>query len=438
LATSCFQVNLLEGLQCSETAGCPGDLVCSAASETCVSEEEVGEGGVIPSPGPDGGLAAGADGGGPVIIDPVKPDPGCEPWQTRFFEACANLPEPSGPLVLDGSGTYVLDTETGELTGPGQFFADLSVALIPAPDGGEAALVVHAASISISAKLIAEGERPLILASRGPIALSGRISVAANDDDGGAGADPDLCDEEGEGNDGAGAPGLGGGGGGGGAFAGAGGNGGSALGGIGGSGGTGIGTEISFPRGGCPGGTGATQSLLGYAGEGGDGGGAVHLVSATSIAVSGSLLAGGEGGDGGLLDPALVTQLNFASGGGGGGGSGGFIGIEAPSITLAASARIAANGGAGGGRGGTGDGDGDGANGRDDGIAAVGGYGDPGVIGGDGSSATVLAGKRGVDTELGGGGGGGGAGLIWLITTGSPVIEAGAVISGAQRGPEPP
>jgi hypothetical protein len=94
-------------------------------------------------------------------------------------------------------------------------------------------------------------------------------------------------------------------------------------------------------RGGCPGGT-ATDPVGGpLIGRGGNGGGAIQLVSEVGIEISGVLDVRGEDGS--------VEDYNQGEGGiVSGGGAGGSVLLEAPTVTLDASAKILATGGAGG------------------------------------------------------------------------------------------
>jgi hypothetical protein len=167
-------------------------------------------------------------------------------------------------------------------------------------------------------------------------------------------------------------------------------------------------------RGGCVGQPGGG----GTAGDGGAGGGAVYLVSAGTITLSGKIDVSGAGGAG-----------RDAQRGGGGGGSGGMVVLHAASITTSSSTFLIAGGGGGGG----------GSSARnvqmatargDDGhepvltttiAAALGGQGGllDGFNGGDGgkgypAASNMMPGLKGEagDTSAGGGGGGGGGGYI--------------------------
>lgn len=148
-------------------------------------------------------------------------------------------------------------------------------------------------------------------------------------------------------------------------------------------------------RGGCPGQVGGRRE--GDLGAG-RGGGAIYLLAATQIAISGTVNASGAGGSGGV-----------ARSGGSGGGSGGMIVLHASSLAI--SGVLLANGGsgAGGGLQDTG-----GASGQDPAALqpqqpAVGGGN-----GGDGFPAVgnALDATGGTGSNDGGGGGGGASGYI--------------------------
>lgn len=153
---------------------------------------------------------------------------------------------------------------------------------------------------------------------------------------------------------------------------------------------------------------------------GGGGGGAVQLVAGVSINVGGGanpggINAGGCGGKGAAFGNT-----------GSGAGSGGTILLQAPTLSIAATGVLAANGGGGS----TGNGSGPGENGKLSnglaiGAAANGGYGK----GGDGSSALSPVGQPG-GTGTKGGGGGGGSGRIRLENVSGSVTPAtGGIVS---------
>lgn len=163
----------------------------------------------------------------------------------------------------------------------------------------------------------------------------------------------------------------------------------------------------SILRGGCDGQAGAPDETA-EAGVGGQGGGAVYL-SASSLDISGSVLAGGAGAGGGGIDD-----------GGGGGGSGGMIVVQSASLKV--SGLLLAAGGAGGQGGGRND---PGETGDDATLPMPARGGDTNGRGGNGGnggtgSGPTTNGVAGLSATPGGGGGGGGAGFILLL---SPQID---------------
>jgi hypothetical protein len=200
--------------------------------------------------------------------------------------------------------------------------------------------------------------------------------------------------------------------------------------GTGGAGGLGAhGVALAAPtliplHGGCQGGHGG-PSDVGTGGVGGSGGGALQLSVAGTLTVTGQISAAGGGGTGGN-----------GHDGGGGGGSGGGVLLEAETLSVALTARIAANGGAGG-EGGT-NGGGNGANGADGSangsLQALGG--NASASAGNGGNGGALAGaptaaQAGQSGNGGGGGGGGAAGRIRLNAHTSCSITVGSVVSPA-------
>jgi hypothetical protein len=292
---------------------------------------------------------------------------------------------------------------------------------------GVEACVVPAFSASIAGTLRATGPYPIVIAVFDQITVNGTIDVSSISGassgtfgaSAGAGSDPASCPVL----DGGGGILLqAGGGGGGGSFAIAGGKGGNAQSATSG-GAAGPVVDVKALRGGCPGGKGGSGGD-GPVGTSGLGGGAIYIVAATSITVNGTINANGGGGGGG-----------GKRAGGGAGGSGGFIALDAPTVTLDATAAVFANGG-GGGEGGDSNKIGDGgsvsAGPLDRALGGMGGS-DKGGAGGDGSldTSTGLAGMASMDATSGGGGGGGGGG--GLITFYASVLSNQAVISPPPR-----
>jgi hypothetical protein len=225
----------------------------------------------------------------------------------------------------------------------------------------------------------------------GDAVIGGRIDVGGDGGDSGAGHAPEaLCDDVLDGGDSS--DDGGGGGGGGGSFA------------TGGDGGTTAAEGAAGGRpllrgaavvGGCRGGTGGNDG-----GRGGRPGGALHIVAAGRLQVTGQILADGAGGEGGGDRK-----------GGGGGGGGGHVRLQARTIDVANPAAIVITGG-GGGAGGDNSNDGSsgargragGAGGRTNNVPA-GGAG--GALSSNGEPQPGLGGQDGRSTEGGGGGGGG-------------------------------
>ena len=150
---------------------------------------------------------------------------------------------------------------------------------------------------------------------------------------------------------------------------------------------------------------------------GGNGGGAIELVAAHGITVTGIVHVGGNGGE-----ESGVYQLGFANNQqASGGGSGGAILLEAPTVDV--SGTLAANGGAGGGNA-------QGSAATASATSAPGGPADAShAAGGDGSAGATVAGAQGsAVTGAASGGGGGGAGRI-RINTATGQATLGGVVS---------
>jgi hypothetical protein len=379
----------------------------------------------VPDASPADANLTAPDGG--MVDATVPPDarPRCQEWpRPVHFDPCA-IPEPSAELVLDQSGDYVYDTNTGTLEDPGG--ATINHARGILPGNPEVRIVsVEGLVVGANARLRAVGSRPLLVASWSDIKVDGVVDISSSVNGSGAGANTGTCNgvrAGGQDNEG-------GGGGGGGGFNGDGGDGGDGSDGEGGGGAKG--TPVAAPgtvRGGCRGEKGGRGDGGDGSGTGGAGGGALQLTAQNLVTINGRLHAGGAGGRG-------AQGSSGGRCGGGGGGSGGLIGLEAPSLAIGQNAVLATNGG-GGGEGA----DGNIADPGDDGQlranAAAGGSGidgrggDGGTGGaqanpdaGSGSNGSVAGSNRG-----GGGGGGGGAGYI--ILDGARAVNPGAVLSPA-------
>jgi hypothetical protein len=358
------------------------------------------------------------------IDEPIdRPDasgaPGfCATWHPQLVEPCS-LGAPLPALRL-AARAYRYDTSMmdGVLTDGGRV---LAAGVLRTLDGAEVAVLsVESLAIDAGAAITVEGRRPLLVVSWSTIEIAGTVDAGshlgitdapahiARTVTFGAGADERCATGLGQpGMDAAASAGSGGGGGGGHhGVGGSGAKGGDAMA-VGGGGGA----MAAAPtlRGGCPGGdSGAAgpvanlPSTQGTRAEGGSGGGAIHLVAheAITLAGAGAISASGAGGAGAPLRSAC---------GGGGGGSGGYIGLEAPVVTI--SGTLSANGGGGGGGGGATTAGNDGADGKADLVAAPGGEPSAscGASGGAGSSSSDLGGASASPGTCGGGGGGGGA-----------------------------
>jgi hypothetical protein len=263
--------------------------------------------------------------------------------------------------------------------------------------------VVAATSVSIDAgqTLRALGPKPLVILSTSSITIDGTIDISAA----GAGANPSVCIAGGTPTNARGGAG--------GSFTGAGGAGGDSTTGLGPAGAPA--TSTPAVRGGCRGGNGAGTT----AGAGGNGGGAIYLIAASSITVSttGSVNASGARGSG------AAASGSGPGAGGGGGGAGGFIGFDAPTVSVIGAAY--ANGG-GGGEGATPNHAGnDGSISPSAMVAGTGGSGGA-KKGGNGGNGAQGATRGGANASAGGncgrngasgGGGGGGAGMIYVHPT---------------------
>ncbi len=384
-AAGCF-TRVSEQYACSDDTDCNGGRICGKM-KYCVIPDELG---------PDGG----------EVDDAADP---CMTFGSRHFDACS-IPRPTGPMSLTIASTYIYDTSTGTLLDPNNVPSTPPTMMV----GDARVLSVDSFSLAAGATLRVRGSAPLIIAAWGTLDVSGTIDVSSKDGTAGAGAQPfatpsTFCTTH----QSATPPqqGNGGGGGGGGAMQSNGGAGGRGDNNNGGSAGVGALTAPPLLAAGCAGGKGGDGGGGTTGGLGGLGGGAIQLTARTSIsiAMTGKIHAGGQGGR-----PAVG-----GAGGGGGGGSGGMIGLESPSLTVTPGAILAANGG------GAGQGGGNGNNrpnqpGQDGKLAAevaLGGKENPngstGGNGGDGSISATAAGT-GANDGAGGGGGGGGAGYITI------------------------
>ena len=378
-------------------------------------------------------LDAGFDGGSDALLDatdpvidtalPDGPAAVCTTWHAYHFKPCNDLPAPGTGLTIDNAATYNTDSATFTAGGPGTNPPTLPLTQV----GGEAALVMSVASLTVTTtgSLHVVGTRPLVIATWDTITIAGTIDASSTRVNSvvtaGAGAGSPACSAATAGHDEV-DNGGGSGGGGGGGFPGAGGMGGPGDSGaqnMGGAGATANPTIPTIVHGGC---SGAASGKAGPDGNvvdhtaftaGGFGGGAVQLSARTSItiAATGRLVAAGLGGTG--------TASGEANGGGGG-GSGGFLGLDAPTLTITAGAIVAANGGGGGGSNGFAAAGAPGESGHTDALRANGGAASGcSFAGGFGGALAPIGGDPAVQTtaNCGGGGGGGGAGYIVIVGT---------------------
>ena len=381
-------------------------------------------------------LAAGGcsfDPGGSVIPDQI-PGAGdesveldCTEWAPapELVDPC-QLGRPSRSLSLFRDGDYLYDTDTSELLAPdGESLGALPSVELEQTHVGMRVLFVDSVEIGPNATLRAEGSRMLVLAAWNEIDIHGAIDVSSRLDRDGAGANSG-CGQVGSRNGQPSDP----------VDKGPGGGAGGSLYALGGAGAVGA-SDGGDPDGGAPaslfvsalpeihpgclGGSGGTGTLTDDAGESGSGGGAVYLAARKTISVDGVINAGGAGGR---------TGKNW--GGGGGGGSGGTIGLSATSIYV--SGAIVAHGGGGAGAASH---DMPGADGQDafnsvDRPASGGTVNhDHAGVGGAGGFCDTPA-ESGTADEDSGGGGGGSVGNVTLAGHAVSQLAPGARVTGHQ------
>lgn len=274
----------------------------------------------------------------------------------------------NGDVVLQPGGSGVVyDTDTGEISEDGQIIRPAGEGLDSASgiafavhdQGGDApglgVFSMGSLTVPDGATLIGQGANALVLAVDGDVQIDGIVSVTATDEVGGPGGSAGGAVGTAGSGDCGGQPGTGSypgdnctSGGGGAGYSATGGPGGDSVcaapddhtGGPGGA--ATCGTPALVPLLGGSGGAGGTEAVGGpdsTPGPGGGGGGALQITAAGAIVISatGGINAGGAGGAG--SDQA----------GGAGGGAGGAVLLEAPVVSVAVGAVLAANGGGGGG-----------------------------------------------------------------------------------------
>jgi hypothetical protein len=375
-----------------------------AAAPGCGFSSSAAKPGVDGGPGIDAPPGNGSDGGTGSDASPSG-TPVC--YGPTGWQVCLDA-KPTGQIQVIGSlpSPAIFDTDHNEQclrTTPASWIATQPDACIVAGD------TLTIGSLSVV------GSRPLVLVAETRITVAVLLDAASHRNTSptarvGAGTAAAADCKPFPSNPGSGPPG-GGGAGGGFLFP-------------GGTGGTGDGTSVpggqpaagfvggpSTLRGGCAGQPGAG----GKPDDSGAGGGAVYLVSAGTIAITGTIDVSGAGGAG-------EDNLH----GGGGGGSGGMIVLYASVITPSGAAALIADGGGGGGGSAQSGVMMKGQDGHEPNLGmplvpATGGHG--GILnggeGGDGGNgypalSTTMPGITGAagDSGAGGGGGGGGGGYI--------------------------
>lgn len=377
---ACYAPTPHPGAPCTDGV-CPTGLVCSPATNTCERSA------VDP---PDDAailLDSAVEIDGALIVPPDAR--AC--FGAGLLDICLATP-PSAPLQI--ASTTTIDTQS----------SPMCVAYTGTNPGAYCVITGTSVSIAAGATLRATGGKPLVILSTGTATIDGTVDVGA----GGAGANPSVCVAGGTPGASEGGPG--------GSFSGVGGSGGGKVTGLGPAGAAAVTTPAV--RGGCRGGNGNGATP----GTGGAGGGAVYVIAASTLTIDGTIDAAGAPGTGAAV-----------AGGGGGGGAGGFIGLDAPTVTIAAAGSVFANGG-GGGEGATPHSGGlDGARSASPTVAGSGG-GDNAPHGGDGGAGSVGGSRAGTPGSAGGscgqnasagGGGGGGAGMIYVF----PVQTLGGQVS---------
>jgi hypothetical protein len=337
--------------------------------------------------GSDGGMIDGATDGEIDAPPDVPPDAPRQDFGTGVWTVHVST-LPTDPVQLPGS----IQTDTSTLCSTDAAFVD--------PSQPDACFIVGTTITMTTATTNVRGDRPLVLVATDSVTIDQKLDVASHRGQNvGPGGNWSGCGSPTSGAD---RTSGGGGGGAGGSFMTAGGNGGT-----GDNGNALAGTAqstLGMPailHGGCPGSRGGDgqQNAAGVA----NGGGAIYIVAANSISVTGLINASGSG-----------VAFGGHGSGGGGGGSGGMIVLSAPQID--ATGLLLANGG-GGSSGG--DSNSDGMNGSDEMIAmplvAPPGGAGPGGPGGNGfTQGTGATGGGNGNSDEGGGGGGGGAGFIGI------------------------
>lgn len=267
----------------------------------------------------------------------------------------------TGTVTITSNTTFDVDTGaiSGGLTRAGLTGVDSGIGYFRVPAFGAggsplAVFVFHGLAIEHAATVGFTGQRAVVLLIGDGAVIDGTIDVAAGHANnwspgpGGGAGGHGLVVAEGCG---AGNPGArnstddgGGAGGGAGAGAGRGGDAFTALGFLSAAGGSVRATclpgELEPLQGGSGGGRGSAMFTTDFA-AGGGGGGALQITALGRLQITGTIDAGGAGGDTGSPD-------DDDPGSGAGGGSGGVVLLESPSVMLGSAGIVAANGGGGG------------------------------------------------------------------------------------------
>ncbi len=423
----CFHPTAPAGAPCSDTEPCPSPQTCvaGACSLGGGSDDAASADGTPVVPDTCSGIQACV--GNRLVgcgAPPIVCDDGCV--ATGGAHCGAIVPSnvawsdaPASPGTLElGSGPYHLDTAAGTLLLGAQLVA-LPAGVTLSAVGGYRVLALGNLIMDSGASLRVLGDRPLIVLATGDVTLAAGSIIdvgagCADDTDptcagpgGGTGTvafdiDATGCGPGKNGNENV--FGLDEAAGGGGGAATAGGDGGGTMQGLG-IPGIACGTPQLVPLiGGSGGGAGGVNPGAITGGRGGGGGGALQITAGHTLASSGTLTAGGNGGETG-------HPVNGGGGGGGGGGAGGGILLEGSTVTLAGGSIVAANGGGGGGNaiGALGRGQ---AGHHDATCAAGGAAGQFHNPGGIGACAANPPGNGSVATSTDRGGGGGAVGWI--------------------------
>lgn len=339
----------------------------------------------------------------------------------------------SGTTTIAANATFDVDTGaiTGGLTRAAGAGIDGGIGYVQAPAFGPGGVplgifVFHNLTVEAAATVRFTGTRAAVLLVGDAAKIAGVLDVSAGQGarttpgPGGGAGGTDSAPAKGCG---PGAPGKksgtgdsGGGGGGGGQTGGPGGAGPPATFSVGG-------VQCLPPRleplqGGSGGGRGSPGTTARSAGGGG-GGGALQITALGSLEITGTINAGGAGADGGL---ASATD----GGSGAGGGAGGGILLEAPTVTIGATAIVVANGGGGGGGGGTTQAGLPGNNALVSTNPTDGG-GSGEITGGSGGTGGALTSPPDVGADGMTNGGGGGAGVGAIVIRGNMRTIGGTI-----------